>query len=668
MIDRTLAKDASKIIAHAEARLSSFKQHKQAVDRLMYVSILFYLGKQWVTFDVTASTFRRTNQRRMIPQPVTNKFKSTVNSINAALSRFDPKLTFAPQTDSEEDMVTAYAATRISELIKREVNWEKRKTELIPWLTLNGNCFVITGIDPEHGPMRQVMKMKCPVCDLEKDAPTDEAALDCPRCAEFGAKSPLQPKMDTRTGQSKIQEEPTGEMTVDLASCFEMFLDYRIQDIQRHQTIIRIHNKDLEWSRERWPTLNEKIQPHKRQELNARIQSVLAQLALPAGADAEKTVDLVEVWEKPSPQFKQGFYLVYSQDKLLHELTTFDFRTNTGAPFFPIVHFPFDKVPGSVLATTPAFDLVEKQTQRNRLEAIIEMMAMKTSNPVWLLPTGTETDPTGIPGQRIRWDPHASNNVPPQRIEGAQITNSLILWMDRYDRDMAEISGQYEVARGERPLSVKTGKAIEKLREIASDRNVPLLTNFAIAEAEWMQQAFEIFRRITPEGRYFRVLGEDASWTVSKLQETDLKGAVDIFIEPGATIPRSHLEKIVTLDTMLEHGLINPADPLQLVKLHRMYGMPGLLPSLSADDAYIIREHDRFKRTGQIAVNPFDNHPLHLARHGDYWKSEGFENVQNDDKQAFFQHMTEHQQALAAAQQQAPVDEQKPQGQITQAG
>lgn len=657
MIDPTLAKTAPKIIEHVETRLASFKGQKFALDRLMYTSILFYLGRQWITFDPEKSTFRRTNQRRVIPQPVTNHFKSTINAINSALSRFDPKLTMAPQTDSEEDMLTAYASTRISELIKHEVNWEKRKTELIPWITLNGNCFVITGVDDEHGPMQQVVKVKCPVCDLTEQIPVEQPETDCPRCAEYGAKSPLQPELHPRTGQPIVKEQATGALTVDLASCFEMFLDHRIQDLQRHQTIIRIHNKDLEWARERWPKLDQKIQPHKRQELNARIQSVLAQLAVHVGDDAEKTVDLVEVWEKPSPQFPQGFYCIYSQDKLFHELTSFPFRASTGAPFFPITHFPFDKVPGSLLATTPAFDLIEKQTQLNRLDALIEMMAMRTSNPVWLLPTGTETEPTGIPGQKIRWDPHASNGAAPQRIEGAQITNSLILLRDQYRRDMAELSGQYEVARGERPLSVKTGKAIEKLQEIASDRNVPLLTNFAIAEAEWMQQAFEMFRRITPQGRYFRVLGEDAAWTVQKVQEADLRGAVDISIEPGATIPRSHLEKIVTLDTMLEHGLLNPADPLQLVKIHRMYGMPGLLPSLSADDAYIVREHDHFKKTGQIAVNPFDNHPLHFARHGDYWKSEGFAALPEEFKPAFFQHMAEHQQHMIEAQAAAQAEQ-----------
>lgn len=655
MIDKTLAKNVAKIIGHAEMRLSNFKSHKPALDRLMYTAILFYLGRQWITFDAERSTFRRTNQRRVIPQPVTNHFKATINSLNSALSRFDPKLTMAPQTDSEEDMMTAYASTRISELIKHEVNWEKRKTELIPWITLNGNCFVITGIDEEHGPMQQVMTVTCPVCDFAGKVPV-ETKRDCPQCADYGTKSPLQPQIDKRTGQPKIREAPTGAITVDLASCFEMFLDHRIQEIQHHQTIIRIHNKDLEWARERWPQLNTTIQPHKRQELNARIQNIVAQLALHVGSDNEKTVDLVEVWEKPSPQFPQGFYLVYSQDQIIHELRPFDFRTNAGTPFFPIVHFPFDKVPGSLLAVTPAFDLIEKQTQLNRLDALIEMMAMRTSNPVWLLPTGTETEPTGIPGQKIRWDPHASNGIAPQRIEGAQITNSLILLRDQYRRDMAELSGQYEVARGERPLSVKTGKAIEKLQEIASDRNVPLLTNFAIAESEWMQQAFEIFRRITPEGRYYRVLGEDASWTVSKVQDADLKGAVDIFIEPGATIPRSHLEKIVTLDTMLEHGLINPADPLQLVKLHRMYGMPGLLPSLSADDAYIVREQDTFRRSGQIATNPFDNHPLHFARHSDFWKSEGFASLSPEWKDTFFAHLAEHQQFMIAAQQPPPEE------------
>jgi len=674
MINSKLLKQTHEIISHCEERIAQYKQGKASLDRLFYQSILFYRGEQWITYDMSTLRFRRTNQRRVIPRPVTNKFAPICNSLISAFSRYDPKITVAPETDSFDDIQTAYAGNRIIKTIENEVNWDKRKTELLPWLVLCGNAYLITGFAANEGKRQLVVKVQCPQCQLTATRQQNRPSPDCPRCAKANLKSPMRDQIDQRSGKPLIDHEAQGRLVADVATPFEMFLDTRIADLQQHQSICRISTKDVDWAKHYWPEVSDRITAGKRVELNTRILNALSSLTYPQSAyQSEKTIDVVEFWEKPSEKFTDGFYIIYSGADIVHELYSFvpAYATNNGEPFFPIVHFPYDKIPGTFLARTPAFDLIDKQRSRNRIEAIGELILTRMSNPVWVVPKpGTDSVITGHVGQQIFYDPHQTGNIPPQRIEGAEMKAGIIQWIAMYDRDMAEIAAQSEIQRGERPLSVKSGYALGKLQEIADNRNTGPFTNYAIAIAEWQMQAFELFRKVTPQDRYARILGDDrSSWSVAKIQEVDMKGGIDIWAEPGGVLPKTHLERLATLEMLIQTGLVNVQDPLVQLKIHREYGLSNILPSLDADDQFIAREQDRWKQGGQIAVGPFDNDSLHIQRHLDLYKSEYWDTIQDQPtKEMFMQHITEHMKSQAEKQQQQAEQQMQQQGIQLQGG
>lgn len=630
---------------HCEDKLHRYRMNKIHFDRLWFTSLLMYRGEQWITYDVNLGQFRRTNQRRAIPRPVTNKFAPTMNSIIAALSRFDPKIQIAPQTDRYEDMTMAMSANQIIKVCEHEVNWDNLKQEFLPWLANTGNAFLITGVDELGGPMVNYLDVSCPQCGAEKEIEETEEPPMCDNCAQAGVQVQMMPEIDEETGEPETDQRPAGAISVELSSVFNMFFDYRIPEMQDQETIIRITTKNVQWLKRHYPKLADQIQPTKREELNSRMLMSLSSYFYTATEKPyEETCDIVEAWHKPTDMFPGGFYCQYIDPKLFLELKPYPWTTKEGIAFYPIVHYKYDRMAGSALARTPAFDLIEKQKTRNRVEAIGEMILTRTSNPVWLKPTpGTNTVITGHVGQEIEYDANQTNGHAPARIEAAQLPPAIQYWLDRIDKDFDVITAQGEIANGQRPLSVKTGYAIQKLQEISQDRQTSLFTNFAIATAQWQIQALEIFRMITPVGRYAKILGDNNQWTIKKLKATDLQGSVDIWAEPGAWSPKSHLEKLATLEMFIQMGLVDINDPLQKLRIHREYGMPGLLPDADADDAYIAREQDRFKQGQPIQVSPLDNHQMHLARHLDYWKSEGFESLPEQLRQIFIQHIIETQ-------------------------
>lgn len=651
MIHKSLKAKIPAIIRHVEECLLSWKRPKAALDRIWYTNILFYRGEQHIKFNTELNQFHRLNVRRNVPHPITNVFAPLCNTLAAEILRFDPRCVYAPQTSTNEDMTSAEAANQIIKVIEKEVNRLAIKAELAPWIVQTGNVYEVLGYDAESGNINQLALVKCPQCATEQHVPLSEAETEipCPQCSPQGVPAVMIAQRDD-DGDVIVYLGNAGAMVSEVATPFEMFLDYRVQNIDDQHTIVRIHRKDEAWVRENFPkTPEEKIKGGERRvELPSYIISNLSNLASPTFmSTTDKDVDVVEVWHKPSKQYPKGFHLLYIGDDTVLKADEFPFVSKEGVAFYPIIHYPYWKVPGTMLGKTPATDAVEKQRMRNRIEAMIEMVCLRMSNPVWLLPKpGVQTELTGIPGEKIEFDPHLVGSNPPQRIEGAQMSPSLPLYMEQIDREMRMIMSISEQGSGVRPKSIKSGFGLEKLEQADENRKTPIYLNYSLAEARWQKIALELFRLSAPKQRYYRILGENKAWTVKNLQEADLEGGVDIWPDMGGPLPKTHLEKIATLESLQQLGYLNAADPQVRARVLREYGMQDIDTSASGDEKYIQREHDRWKEGRELAVSPFDNHQLHMLRHLEKYKSEEFEQYGQQQRGIFLRHLVDTQVEL----------------------
>jgi len=201
---------------------------------------------------------------------------------------------------------------------------------------------------------------------------------------------------------------------------------------------------------------------------------------------------------------------------------------------------------------------------------------------------------------------------------------------------------------------------------VASIRSTTVYDNIATFQAELSWVWLELFR--TSDGgpaKYARVLGSDARWTIQKLEAADLKRGVDAWAEPAATLPKSHNDRLATMEMFLEKGLLNPQDPQVLAKLYKQFGVDNIFPELSAEDSYITREIERLKQGQPANPGEFDNHAQHFARQSAYVKGEEFETLDPQIQEMFMQHVRMHQQILmqqqAAAAQQQQEQPQSPQ-------
>ena len=673
-LDRKLKVKEAEIIRLTDEFLRRAALGRTMVERKWFTSIMFDRGNQWLHFSPEHDRFRRTGSKKKIPRPVTNKYKSTKNALVSALLSFDPRLVYAPQTNNPDDMHSSQVATNIIKALEFEWSWERKKAEALPWLVLTGGVFLVGAFDEHAGAMEERTVQECigvssGVCNYITTGDEDE----CPRCAEQGINSPIVPIVDPETGQPEVTLVPQGQMTLDIVSPFEMFVDMTVPDMQEQEMIIRVHRKTKQWLASKLGLTQKQIDELPDASIGGgptgdalRYRTALAHFVQLSEVHYKDKVDIIEIWQKPTVTWPLGFHAIRIGIKMLH-LEPYPYRTPEGRIFSNIVYIPYERETGSFYGTTPMFSLIEKQRTRNRLEALVLMSAMRMANPVWIIPEpGTRMALTGDVGLVVKYTPGAQGAQPPRRDEGIPVPPSIVTLIQLIDQDFDLLVGLSEITKGQRPLSARTSSAYEKLEEVARSRQSGLFHNWTLGLSDLQLMGLELFRMVQPEARYSRMTGSGTgSWTVRKIEAADLAGGVDIAPEAGGAHPRTAVERQAMMSLLLQQGLINVQDPKVLLAFYRLYGLSELAPEIDKNMMQIAREHDRFRQTKQIQLFPWDNHEMHSQEHQNFMLSEEFEELPQEEQQVFMEHKAQHdqivqqQQAQALQQQLALIQAQK---------
>jgi len=664
------------------------RNSRQEVLRNQYENVLFYLGHQWLAPLPDGRGFMRANLRRDVPRPVTNRYKSILDSIDAPLSRLEPSLTCAPGSDKDDDRMTADLGNRVLDYLAGVVELDRFKGELSKILVTCCNAYGHLGHDPDAGAKTRVGKWDCETCDKSMSADkAEESGGMCPEC-----ESPLRPSAD------KTDTVAEGEMYLEAVTPFEVWLDYAIARMDDQPMVMIRRLRPRQWAESRWPDKAKEIKKLPAVSSTADVGLTYLQSIIrltPGGSTVggigfgaavrwDEAILDDTLYVKPCVDYPEGLYLrmlgdeLILEDRELRELTDDGTEETPGQSFIPVVHYGYDNVPGVHVHTGPADHLKDLQRQRNRREAAIELYFQRMANGVWLIPEGTDVQtPTGEEGWVMRYSPLGSNGAKPERMDGGRLPASFVQWLESIDRQMDDVGGTYDIFRGEKPPNVSSGYAMQILTERAQSRFAHVFANYEVAHAQLGRMMFLIFRQHAPDELYFKIKGEEARWTVQTIRKADLEGGVDIRVESGSARPRTTLEKKANAEQALQLGLIDPTDPDVRLRLLNLYGIPELMASAKADDEQIAREHETLiqwaksvtdPNTGEpppdmtpeqmmlpVLVDPLlDNHTLHLSRHRPWMLSEEYLALPDWVRQAFRDgHFTEHlyEQSMTAMQQ-----------------
>jgi hypothetical protein len=628
-----------------------------------------------------------------VPRCVSNDFANKIEGIVSIFVQSDPAKTARPGTDDDSDIAAADVCQQALPVLEDEIRWPALKRQLALFTALMDKVAVVYFYDndPKYG-TEDIPLYRCLTCaqtspdDPEAsllEAPDVEAADGyCPQCGSETVVEATGPD-----GLAVGKPYPVGRLCAELVASDEFSIPSSATSLDPVKLPwILLHNQmDVTAAAAYWPSEAAYVREHaSRGDKAVSKQFAASRRALSAptstgrlrgmgyGGGSGTGRDGVIVWRlQHEPlvddefNFPDGLLAVVIADRVIDRGPLPVVDALTGQHRKGILLRTYREIAGSQFGKPPADDLVPLQQQQNLCETLAFMTAMHHAAPTVFLPTSVtlEDEMTGMPGATVRYrslDPSARPTIE----SGTGVHPSLFQLLDRYAAKMDELSGLNAVLQGARPKDGGTPTLGEV--QILQERGMASFSTPLACSADFERAQslllLDIARQSMWSPRFRRVMGENGQWQVSQFAGADLRGNVDIVIDPLTAWPKSPLMQDMRLRQAVEMGVVvPPQDPEIGGKLLESWGLEDLKPSLDVDRKAIARELDRWKAATlpqEIAPPNFavigPAVPLHAHLKRQFLKTEEAEQLAGINPPVYAA-MLAHVQMLDLAMQPAPA-------------
>jgi hypothetical protein len=310
------------------------------------------------------------------------------------------------------------------------------------------------------------------------------------------------------------------------------------------------------------------------------------------GGQNDEGVTEYEVWMKPTAQYPDGLVFRLVDDstspKIVHMEQSesipgpLPYTDADGKPIFTFAHASFEHVGGRILGSGALDQIIQKQDQLNQLDSQIMLCLQRMANPVWLEPKGAEIQKlTGMPGLVIKWNPlTVGGQAKPERIAGVPIDASLMALREQYLKDIEELSGTFDIMKGQRPAGVEAFSAIQALIERSQARFSSVFKSRGNAYKNWFKFAIELERSFGPDQRVRQTMTPARTWTYEIFKNAQLQGSVNVVIEDGSQQPKTSLGMRAAVEHASSLKLLNMADPEVQYEALKLFGLTNMVPSM----------------------------------------------------------------------------------------
>ncbi len=601
---------------------------------------LFYVAnRQWITFHPTRREWVDKRLQKWIPRPVTNKMAETVQAIRTNLAAIDLVAKVRPAGNDPQSIAAANIGDEAAPLIHEEhvMNQVMRENDF--WLIATGNaCMQISWDKDKRFNRVFIPHEQCVSCGavLPPQAIVD-AGQQCPNC---GGGALI--KATGQDGQPLGEWAAFGKGKTTALSPFEYAFAPNITRFDELPYIIRLRWRDKHYYEANHPEMIGKLQWEK--SPSDRSLQIFKSLALTndvgtgsqfaylgaAGAHTVEGVTEYELWLKPTAEFPQGFVmrvagdtnpvLLYAQDEGVPG--PIPYKDVEGNPLFPFVHAQYEHMGGRLYGRSALSPLIQKQDQINQLDSLIQLIVQRSANPTWIIPENAGIENlTGEPGLIVKWNVLAAQGQgKPERIQGGEIQQSLFALREQYIKDIEDLSGAFDIIKGQKPAGIEAFSALQLLVERSQSRFTSVFQSRGEMYRAWYGLALEMERQFGPQQRTWSVLGPNRGYSFHQFENAQLQGQVTIQIEDGSNMPKTALGKRAAIEQANQLGLLDPQDPEQKYALLESFGLSDLAPSLDMHVQSALQLQDAFETWAQqpqgmspLQIKPWFNLQIHMS-------------------------------------------------------
>lgn len=701
---------AQKLIDRVTQRLDygSRPASRWALERQMFENLAFLEGIQWIEYSEQSRRFTKWNAPSWFPTPVDNKVAPRTNGMAARLQKSKPTGRVRPNTPDAKNREGARVAEQLGGHIDDVVQEDAKRDVAAIIGAGTGTVIFLDTWNPQAGAIMEIPRqtvqrtpaMKdvatCPQCGTE--APAVLAGTPCPQCQQAaaaaqqmgGPPAPVptlqagqrphmlpdgRPAVDVsqvpeldEEGQPVVDRVREGEIETHVKMLFNFYWDPKARDLEEARWCGELCYLDLDWWDQNFPTLG----PYVAEESGADTSSYYeASLTALVGPSIQGTAhygggqNLVHgavgrfYQEKPSAEYPKGINAIVANGVLIYPEEEEDGEVHPELPIkdsngnptgeFNYTEFKYDIAVGRFPGRTPLDDMVPLQRKINGIDAQILMNRKTLLNPWVLAPKGSGL----VPGQ-VAMRPAATivyNFVgigqAPQVVKGEALPNSIYEERKAAEQSMNELAQSEGMDKAQAPQGMKSGVALNFMREKADEEQSPRLGRWARCMAARKRKQLLLAQQFYREPRAIKLLGTGKEWEVHYWQGSDLAGNTDVTIDPGTVIPRSPAIKTQLIFDAAEQRLIDFQDPQQKQKALEILGLQDFETEIGPDMRRATKENAEMDEGQPAMVNEkMDNHEVHLKIHIPRQKDPSFDALPELAKRAHQQHVQMHMQIL----------------------
>ncbi len=581
------SREEASLTQWANEQYKRIKSDRNALERQWYTNMAFYFGKQNIqVLTVPTANAAGNNFRLHTPQAppwrvrlISNKIRPMLRTELAKVTAQKPTAMVIPSSNDDKDVFAARAGEQLWEATYQRKRVKSVMRRAMYWTLITGTGYTKHWWDPQA-------------------VTTDW--------------------------------EVPGDFVIESETPFHVFVpDVQEEELENQPYLIHASAKSAEWVRARYEG---DFNPN-----TAATHDLLddAFISMIGGQQNKNSVLCLEVWIKPGahPQFREGGMFTVIGDKIVQITDAWPFA-HREFPFSKYQHIPTGRYYGESTIT----DLVPLQKEYNRTRSQIIEAKNRMAKPQLMAPRGSVDvgRMTNEPGSVILYTPGFQ---PPTPLPLQSLPAYVIQELDIVARDMDDISGQHEVTKGRVPPGVTAATAISYLQEQDDSKLSHTIDAVEDGIEKMARHTLSYVGQFWDVPRIIKVIGESASFDAMSLKGSDLAGNTDIRVEAGSALPTSKAAKQAFIMDLMKMGFVDPAKGLQVLEIG---GINKLYDDLQTDIRQAQRENLRMQNGQPVAVNTWDNHALHIETHNKFRKGQTFENLPDELKFIFEQHVAMH--------------------------
>ena len=649
-----------------EGRIKTFNPFRRARVPEWNINIAYLSGFQYI--GIAGGHITEMPRVKLSPFASTvNKLAPAVRNDVALATKVPPKFDIVPETTDEVDRATAIAGEEMFSYLRRLNNFDEQRSQIIIWYDIASIAwrkqywdpfFKVSGKNPEEdedgfdpnlAPGELIYQGEA----LSEHTPTNELIWDWRQKTErltwiIHARPMPFSEIKTRYGDIALQIPDTAfiDPTADLNE-FEIKI-FTTFATQFNTGKVTPDTSDM--------------------------------------ADDDKQVMIYEFWQIIDGNYPEGVFGVMAGFEpgfiLQNEPYPIDIYPHGEIPFTAYDMMVPDKaVSGTASRISQARPL---QDELNEIRTSIRENFAVMGGGIIHVPRDAKVNlkrMDNAPGLFLEYD----GPFKVTREGGVPISGDAFAYQASVINDINDIFSFPQVAQGKRPQGgPKSGVGIALLQEASTTQHSPIISQMDRKDERAVRQLLSIAFANYKE-RTFQIVGKDNQWTLFEYDPTSYNTKYNVHVRTGSSLPISKaIERDLALGLMQTGLLGNPQDPTvrkRILETIDIGGADKILRDNARDTNFAklefitpVRQYQQLIQQGidperivegelvfLPAVNPFDNHEVHVVEHKSDLLDKFFEYLGSGDPimemiaQAMQEHWAQHSEILAQQQLQQAI-------------